>query len=471
MNNLKLAWRNLWRNRRRTLITSASVLFAVFFALLFRSLQLGSYDHMYKNAIESYTGYIQVQHKDFWDEKIVDNTFPYDSQLEQQLLNDDNVVATIPRFESFALASNGPQTKGVLVMGIDPEKENHLSRVSDKMVKYRLTPETIEKIKQDPNITENVKELAFLFENSAYSNASRLQLDLGIKDKDAAEVMPAIERYTTFENGSIQMGEPGVWVGDKLSQYLQLGIGDTIVLISQGYHATTAAGKYEIKGIVKLPLPDIDNKIVYLPLDICQGLFNVEGNLTSLALAVNDNRDKTIEETVTRISAIVSENQKVMEWQEMNEVMVSQMDADDKGGQIMIGILYLVIAFGVFGTVLMLTAERKREFGVLVAIGMQKRKLASIMTLEMLLIGLLGILAGAIVASILILYGVEHPLIFKGETAKIFEEYGMEPKMVFWSIDTYYIWQIVIVAMMVLLAIGYPVRKIFGMKVVNALRA
>jgi len=471
MNNLKLAWRNLWRNRRRTLITSASVLFAVFFALLFRSLQLGSYDHMYKNAIESYTGYIQVQHKDFWDEKIVDNTFPYDSQLEQQLLNDDNVVATIPRFESFALASNGPQTKGVLVMGIDPEKENHLSRVSDKMVKYRLTPETIEKIKQDPNITENVKELAFLFENSAYSNASRLQLDLGIKDKDAAEVMPAIERYTTFENGSIQMVEPGVWVGDKLSQYLQLGIGDTIVLISQGYHATTAAGKYEIKGIVKLPLPDIDNKIVYLPLDICQGLFNVEGNLTSLALAVNDNRDKTIEETVTRISAIVSENQKVMEWQEMNEVMVSQMDADDKGGQIMIGILYLVIAFGVFGTVLMLTAERKREFGVLVAIGMQKRKLASIMTLEMLLIGLLGILAGAIVASILILYGVEHPLIFKGETAKIFEEYGMEPKMVFWSIDTYYIWQIVIVAMMVLLAIGYPVRKIFGMKVVNALRA
>ena len=147
------------------------------------------------------------------------------------------------------------------------------------------------------------------------------------------------------------------------------------------------------------------------------------------------------------------------------------MDADDKSGKIMIGILYLVIAFGVFGTVLMLTAERKREFGVLVAIGMQKKKLASIMSLEMLLIGLLGILAGALVASILILYGVDHPIIFKGEMAKMFEEYGMEPKMVFWGIDTYYIWQIVIVALMVFLAIGYPVRKIFGMKVVNALRA
>ena len=471
MNNLILAWRNLWRNRRRTLITSASVLFAVFFALLFRSLQLGSYDHMFRNAIESYTGYIQVQHKDFWDEKVVDNTFYYNRALEQELLSDENVVAAIPRFESFALASNGPQTKGVLVMGVDPEKETYLSKVIDKMVKYRLTAESIEKIKQDPNIPKKVKELASLFENSAYTTASRLQLDLGIKDKDASQWMPAIERHTKFENGSILMGEPGVWVGDKLSHYLQLGIGDTIVLISQGYHATTAAGKYEIKGIVKLPLPDLDNKIVYLPLDICQELYNAGDNLTSLALAVDDNQDKTIAETVERLSTVVTEDQKVMEWREMNEVMVSQMDADDKSGKIMIGILYLVIAFGVFGTVLMLTAERKREFGVLVAIGMQKKKLASIMTLEMLLIGFLGILAGAAVATLLILYGVEHPLIFKGEMAKIFEEYGMEPKMVFWSIDTYYIWQMVIVALMVFLAIGYPIRKIFGMKVVNALRA
>lgn len=471
MNNLILAWRNLWRNRRRTLITSASVLFAVFFALLFRSIQLGSYDHMFRNAIESYTGYIQVQQKDFWDEKIVDNTFHYDQTMEQKFLADENVLAAIPRFESFALASNGPQTKGVLVMGIDPEKEVHLSKVTEKMVKYRLTDASIAKIQLDPTLPDKVKELAPLFENSAYTTSSRLQLDLGIKDKEASVYMPAIENYTNFMNGSIHLGEPGVWVGDKLCQYLQLGIGDTIVLISQGYHATTAAGKYEIKGIVKLPLPDLDNKIVYLPLDICQGLYNAGNNLTSLALAVDDNQDKAMAETVGRLNELVNDDQKVMEWREMNELIISQMDADNKSGMIMIGILYLVIAFGVFGTVLMLTAERKREFGVLVAIGMQKRKLASIMTLEMLLIGLLGILAGAAVASLLILYGVEHPIIFKGEMAKMFEEYGMEPKMVFWSIDTYYIWQIVIVALMVFLAIGYPIRKIFGMKVVNALRA
>jgi ABC-type antimicrobial peptide transport system permease subunit len=155
----------------------------------------------------------------------------------------------------------------------------------------------------------------------------------------------------------------------------------------------------------------------------------------------------------------------------MNEVMVSQMDADNKSGMIMIGILYLVIAFGVFGTVLMLTAERRREFGVLVAIGMQKKKLASIMSLEMLLIGLLGILGGAVVATVVILYGVDHPIVFRGEIAKMFEDFGFEPKMAFWGIDTYYIWQMFIVAMMVLVALLYPLRKIFGLNVVNALRA
>lgn len=471
MKNFMIAWRNLWRNRRRTMITSASIFFAVIFALFFRSLQLGSYDHMFRNAIESYTGYIQVQHQDFWDEKIVDNTFAYDSRLDEEIITDKNVIATIPRFESFALASNGPQTKGVLVMGIEPDKEDYLSKISDKMVKYRLTPEAIDRINEDPNLPEKVKELTRLFENNSYTSVSRLQLDLGIADKEAQDLMPAIENYSQFENGFIRPGEPGVWVGDRLSKYLQLGIGDTIVLISQGYHATTAAGKYEIKGIVKLPLPDIDNKIVYLPLDICQGLFNANGNLTSLALHVNNNEDKAILETVERIREIIPEDQRVMEWREMNEVLISQMEADNKSGMIMIGILYLVIAFGVFGTVLMMTAERRREFGVLVAIGMQKRKLASIIIIEMLYVGLLGIIAGCAVAIPAVLYGVAHPIIFKGEFAKMFDDYGMEPMMVFQGIDLYFLWQMFIVALMVLIAIGYPVRKILGLQVVNALRA
>ena len=431
MKNVIMAWRNLWRNRRRTLITAASVFFAVLFALFFRSLQIGSYDRMFRNAIESYTGYIQLQQRDFWDEKVVDNSFPYDRAIDEVIQSDPNVVATIPRFESFALASGGPHTKGVLVMGIQPEKEEFLSGISDRLVRYRLTDEALQKIRHDPGIPERTKQLS----------------------------------------GMIRPGEPGAWVGEGLARYLELDIGDTIVLISQGYHATTAAGKYEIKGIVNLRLPDIDNRIVYLPLDICQQMFHAGDNLTSLALHIRDNDDDAVDATMERLGGIVPEGPRLVDWKEMNELLLSQMEADNYSGMIMIGILYLVIAFGVFGTVLMMTAERRREFGVLVAIGMQKWKLAWIITIEMLLIGLLGIAGGSAVAIPAILYGAEHPLVFRGEIAKMWEDYGFEPMMVFQGIDTYFLWQMLIVAIMVIIAIGYPARKILGIKVVNALRA
>lgn len=426
---------------------------------------------MFRNAIESYTGYLQLQQQDFWEEKTVDHTFAFDTVLNRKIVRDQNVITTVPRFESFALASSGPKTKGVLVMGIEPDKESYLSKIPEKLVQFRITPEAIQELKQHPAIPEKVVDLATLHEGGSYNTSERMQVDLGIDDRDAAQLMPVIEQITRFENGHIHMGEPGVWVGDRLSQYLELEIGDTLVLISQGYHATTAAGKYEIKGIVRMPLPDIDNKVVYLPLDICQQLYNAGENLTSLALHVNDNGDEAIASTADRIGAIIPEELRIMTWKQMNEVLVSQLEADNYSGMIMIGILYLVIAFGVFGTVLMLTAERKREFGVLVAIGMQKHKLASIMTMEMLLIGFLGILAGSAVAIMIILYGVEHPIVFKGEWAKMFEDFGMEPVMAFQGIDFYFLWQMFIVGLMVLLSMVYPLRKIFGMKVVNALRA
>jgi ABC-type lipoprotein release transport system permease subunit len=453
------------------MITAASVLFAVFFALIFRSLQLGSYDKMFRDVIESYTGYIQVQQRDYWEERTIDNTFSYDPVVYREINSDPNVISTVPRLESFALASSGPKTKGVLVMGVDPEKEQYLSGISEKMVQFRLTPEAVQQLTMDEALPESVKELAAFYEGNSYTSSNRLQMDLGIKDKEADALMPSIEGYTRFQNGSIMMGEPGVWVGDRLSQYLELDIGDTLVLIGQGYHATTAAGKYPIKGIVKLPLPDLDNKVVYLPLDICQLLYNAEGNLSSLALHIADNEDRAIAETIDRISWFIPEGQRILDWREMNEVLVSQLEADNYSGMIMIGILYLVIAFGVFGTVLMLTAERKREFGVMVAIGMQKRKLASIMTIEMLLIGLLGMLAGSLIATLLILYGVDHPIVFTGEMAKMYEDFGMDPVMAFEGINFYFIWQLFIVCLMVLLSMIYPMRKIFGMKVVNSLRA
>jgi putative ABC transport system permease protein len=468
--NFNLAWRNIWRNKRRTLITAASVFFAVFFALIMRSLQLGSYDHMFRSVIESYTGYIQVQHEDFRENSTIDNIFEYKPELDQLLSSDKNVISVIPRFESFALASTGNLTKGVLVMGIDPEKEKLLSNVHHRLVLYRLTQPVIDSLMMS-DIPEKVKLKLDLLRDNAYANESLLQLDLGIDDNEAETVMPVIRKISAFNNGYISMGNEEALIGERLARFLRINRGDTLVLIGQGYQGTTAAGKFVVGGIVKLPLPDLDNRIVYLPSDVCQEFYNAPSMLTSIALHIRDNDDKEINRMLSSIGGSLPEPLRVLGWREMNELLINQMDADNKSGMIMIGILYMIIAFGIFGTVLMMTAERRREFGVLIAIGMQKTKLAGIVTFEMLLIGFLGIISGIILALPAIIIGRQNPIRFSGDMAKMYEDYGMEPVMPFMPVDYYFLWQTVVVAIIVCLAIIYPIRKIFKMKLVNSLKA
>jgi ABC-type lipoprotein release transport system permease subunit len=470
MKNFKIAWRNLWRNKRRTLITVASVFFAVFFALLMRSLQLGSYDHMFRNVIESYTGYIQIQHEDFKDNFTVDNSFNVTREIEQVISGNTNVTTVIPRFESFALASTGPLTKGVLVMGIDPEKETHLSDVKGRLVNYRLTEKVIESLKRE-NFPDKILSKLDLFKEVGYSSESILQMDLGITDKEAPSLMPLIKKTASFSNGYISTGKQEALIGDRLAKYLKLEIGDTLVLVGQGYHGTTAAGKFRIAGIVRLPTSDIDNKIVYLPIDKCQELYNADGMVTSLAIGIKDKSEKAINRMLKSLGKEIQSPLRLLGWREMNELLINQMDADNKSGAVMVAILYMVIGFGIFGTVLMMTNERRREFGVLVAIGMQKSKLATIVSFEMIYIGLLGIISGIAVALPAIIIGLHNPIKLTGEYAKVYESYGMEPVMPFMPVDYYFLWQSLIITIIIGIALLYPVRKIYKLKVVNSLKA
>jgi len=127
---IKMAWRNIWRNKRRTIITIASIFFAMLLSLVMRSFQKGTYSHMVNNVVQSYSGYIQVQDIKYWNEKIIDNSLAYSEDVIEKINAVENVTLAVPRLESFALASSGNNTKGVLVMGIDPEAEDELTLIS-----------------------------------------------------------------------------------------------------------------------------------------------------------------------------------------------------------------------------------------------------------------------------------------------------------------------------------------------------
>ena len=304
---IKLAWRNLWRNKRRTTITLASVLMAVILAIAIRSLQKGVYGSMITNAVRFSTGYIQIHANGYWDDQTINNSFVAPSSLKTILGRDKNISLSIPKLQSFALASSGPHTKGVEVIGIDPVKEDKMNGLAGKIMQGHY-------------------------------------LD------------------------SRQSEGQGILIGDELAQYLQLKLGDTLILLGQGFHGTTAAGQYPIQGIFHYPVEQLNNSLVFLSLPDAQSLFAAPNHLTSISLMLE--KPNNINNTSHFLEQSLDSSYEVIEWPVMNKSLVQEIQGDNAGGIIMLAILYIVVAFGVFGTILMMTLERKKEFAVMIAIGM-----------------------------------------------------------------------------------------------------
>jgi ABC-type lipoprotein release transport system permease subunit len=470
--DIKIAWRNLWRNKRRTIITSASIFFAVFFAVIMRSYQLGSYDRMILNFIESYSGYLQVQHVKYQDNPSVDYSFDYNDSLAVAISGVDKVVSVSPHIESFALASSGTQTKGVAVLAIDPEKESKFSNPENKLVKYRITKESINRLKQSASIPVAVSDNIEKILGRSYSSIARLELDLGFSVNDIKLYMPEILKSSEVSNGFLTNEDDGVLVSDRLASYLKATIGDTVILMGQGYHGVSAAGIFPVRGVIKLPSPEIDNKLIIMTIPTAQKFFDAEGKITSLSVNLTSKSHRIMSEAQKRINLILTDKNTVAKtWEELNPVLVQQIEGDSQTGIATLGMLYFIIFFGIFGTVLMMIAERTREFGVLIAIGMQKKRLKRIVTVEMILLGTQGLVAGLLASTPIILYFYYYPIVLKGDLGKMMEDYGWDALMPTAWFGPYFYWQAVIVSIMVILATIYPLRKIGKLKEIEALRS
>ena len=402
---IKLAWRNIWRNKRRTLITTASIFFGVILSAFMSSMQEGSYSQYISAIVNSYSGYIQIHQKGYWDDKIINNSFLYDRTIDSTLQSINKIRIYAPRFETFCLASSLDVTKGVMVMGVDPEKEDKITNISNKL-----------------------KQGSYL-----------------------------------------QNGDNGILLGSKLAKFLKLGINDTLVLIGQGYHGTSAAGKYPVKGIIKHPSPELDRMLVCMEIKNCQELFSAQDMLTSMVIMVHDN-----DEVVTAKNKLINSlrsNLEVMDWQEMNQLLLKQIESDRAQGIITKGILYMIIAFGILGTVMMMVAERQKEFGVMLAIGMQKFKLISIVVLETIFMGMIGVMAGIVGSIPLLFYFLYNPIPLTGQAEEMLLQMGFEPAMYFSMAPSVFYDQALTIFIFTLIIGIYPALNIRKLGIMHALRS
>ena len=371
-----------------------------------RGFQIGSYAKMRENAIESYSGYLQIQKKGYWDDKNINNSMVLDSQIVKNLEKDSRVSVIIPRLESFALASSGESTKGVMVTGIVPDKEDRMTRIKSYL-----------------------KEGSFINE----------------KDK-------------------------GIMVAEGLAEFLQVQINDTLVLFSSGYHGTTAAGLYPVKGILKLPTPEMNKSTVYLALPEAQYLFSAYDRTTAMVFHLETLDDlEGLEQDVRQ--ELDAERYEVMGWEIMNKELLQMIETDNAGGVIMIAILYMVIAFGIFGTVLMMTNERIREFSVMVSVGMQKTKLAKIVILELFFLTAMAVFAGIVISLPVMFYFYYNPIEFSGDVVEVMLDFNFEPVMPMSLDGNIFIFQGIAISVLSTIAMSYPTIKILKLDVVKGLRS
>jgi len=402
---LKLAWRNIWRNKRRTAITIASVFFAVFFAVFMRSMQMGIYAKMIDSVTRFYIGHIQVHSKGYWDDQTMDNAFSLDDPALDKISENKHVTMAAKRLEGFALSSMGDVTKGVLMLGVDPKVEDQLMGLSEKMTSGTL---------------------------------------FGADDSS-------------------------VIVGEKLAAFYKVGVGDTLVFISQGYHGVSAAAKYPIAAVVKFGASILNEKAVLFPIKEAQYFFGAENLATSIAVVIdNPSRLKKVKRQLSE--ELDNDTYEVLDWEEAMPELVQAIQADSAGGIIMLMILYMVVSFGIFGTMLMLIQERMYEFGVLLSIGMSRFKIWGVVFLESVMTTVLGAILGVIGVFPVVLYFNHNPYELTGKAAQAIAQEGWDPVLPASLDPSIALTHMVIVIGVSLLITLYPAWIIHKMKPVEARR-
>ncbi|MCD6355179.1 MAG: ABC transporter permease, partial [Prolixibacteraceae bacterium] len=352
-----------------------------------------------------YSGYLQVQDTAFWDERTLDNGFAASPELKTKINKISDVTLVSNRVESFALAANRLHSKPAMVMGIEPEAEDQITKISKKITRGRF----------------------------------------------------------------LKKGDKGVVIAKGLAEYLNLDVGDTLVMISQGYHGMSANGLFEIEGIIKHPNAEFNKRLVFLDIDAARDFYSAYGISTSLVVMTNDHyRVKHIKKAIAKI--LPPEN-RVMTWNEMQPEIEQLIQSDRGGGIIMLGILYLVIAFGMFSVIMMMVKERQREFGVVHALGMKKNRLSVIVFFETLLIGIIGCSIGLVLSYFFCLYFYYNPIPLTAEMVKSTEQYGMEPYMFFSLKSSLFYNQMILVFFISLFISIFPVHNIHRLKITKAMRS
>jgi ABC-type lipoprotein release transport system permease subunit len=359
------AWRNVWRNRRRTLIVTAAIAFSVAISIFQASLSDGSYKEIIRNTIESFPGYIQIHRAGYQDDPSVEKCFPVTPEIIQAIKGTPGVTGFTPRLITGALVGNSRSSTGAMVVGVDPAGEKLLS----------ATPRKI-------------------FQGSYLSGG----------------------------------GGKECVIGHRLSVNMEAPPGSDIVVITQGIDGSTGALRFRVSGVFRTGLPDIDESMVFIPLEQARDLLQAPGMAHAIVVGAKD--PDGVEPILAGLKkALPGSGFEVLGWRELLPGLVQFINLDRIFDNIFVLLLLLVVTFGVLSAVFSSVLERIREFGVMMALGTRPSQVVLLVMLETLVLVGLGIVTGTLIGLGVSVYVIYNPINLPSDTETIMSYYGMENKL------------------------------------------
>jgi len=351
---IKMAWRNVWRNWRRTVIAGIAIALGLTLILFFDGMLNGMDEALYGNTVRLQGGNVQIHAPGFREKAnrlpllpLTDPGLMVDAALAQT-----NVIAASQRIRTGGMVSNHEGTLSVAITGIEPEREAQVSMIAENIVQGRW-----------------------------------------LEDND----------------------EDVLLIGQEMAESLEVTIGDRVTLVGRATHQQMRSRTMTIIGIYDIGMPDIEKSLVYLSLFEAQTLFDLRDQATEIAVYLAQvGQEPPVVETLSALFP----GYEVFAWDTLDPTLTDLMEMEDQIMSVFGVVILLIAGVGILNLMLMAVFERTREIGLLAAMGLKRGETVLLFLLEGIMIGLVGALAGCLLGGVIGAYlgqvGLDWTAIYGG---------------------------------------------------------
>jgi ABC-type lipoprotein release transport system permease subunit len=362
---IQIAWRSLWRNRRRSFLVIAAIAFAASLTMIKMNVDNGTIFEAIKDAARLSTGFIQIQKPGYVNNPALQKGFVFSEELKRLTERNSLITGISPRIQADGLLSYKDHSMGVMIMGISPASEKSITDFQNKISAGHFLSES------------------------------------------------------TSEHSGISE----IIVGYRLLQNLKAKVGDSIVVLCQGFDGVLSNMFVEIVGAFRTGSDEFDRMGAFMDIADLQPFLSMDDRINAIVISVAKMDDvpkvtSQLDSTLKPIGLVA------VPWQKLMPQMDETLKFKQSGDFVFMIILLVVVGFGILNAVLMSVTERFREYGIVLSLGMRQEKLVTTVAVETFFMIVIGVLVGNLIGVGISYYISVHPIVIGGNLEQIYKQYG-----------------------------------------------